>query len=127
MNHFLPKFQKRLLKIIRPAYPELAKNKKAILDNITREEKRFKRTLDTGLLYLDEMLVALNKSGQKILDGDKAFELYATHGLPFEITRDIAKEKGFDVDYKGFQDSMDSHRLASGSGKAFGSMGRRKC
>ena len=120
---FLAKIAEKVIEIYASAYPELLKNKKTILDNITREEKRFKRTLETGLTYLDEMLVELNKTGKTILDGDKAFELYATHGLPFEITRDIAKEKGLDVDFKGFQEAMDSHRLASGAGKAFGNMG----
>ncbi len=52
-----------------------------------------------------------------------AFDLYATHGLPLEITRDIVREQGFDVDDKGFLKAMEEHRVASGAGKAFGKMG----
>ena len=49
-----------------------------------------------------------------------AFDLYATLGLPLEITRDIAREQGLDVDEAGFHNAMEDHRLASGAGKAFG-------
>ena len=52
-----------------------------------------------------------------------AFELYATHGLPLELTRDIAREQGLDVDQTGFQEAMEAHRVASGAGKAFGPLG----
>ncbi|HIE25193.1 MAG TPA: alanine--tRNA ligase, partial [Anaerolineales bacterium] len=62
-------------------------------------------------------------SGKKILAGNKAFDLYATYGLPFEITRDIAKEIGLDVDEADFLKAMDAHRIASGGGKAIGKMG----
>ncbi len=63
------------------------------------------------------------KSGRKTLDGRKAFDLYATYGLPFEIARDIAREQDLDVDEAGFTSAMDEHRLASGGGKAMGRMG----
>lgn len=105
------------------AYPELEKNRQTILDNLTREEKRFARTVDAGLGYLDEMLADLKKSGIKVLDGKKAFELYATHGLPMELTRDVAREENLDVDDVGFKAAMEDHKLQSGAGKAMGSHG----
>ncbi len=52
-----------------------------------------------------------------------AFDLYATHGLPFEIARDVAREQGLDIEESGFQQAMEEHRLSSGAGKAFGAMG----
>ncbi len=57
------------------------------------------------------------------MDGEKAFDLYATLGLPLEITRDIAQEGGLDVDTAGFQAAMEAHRLASGAGQEFGELG----
>lgn len=105
------------------AYPELTKNQKSILDNLTREEKRFQRTVEAGVSHLEDLLCGLKKSGKKILDGGKAFELYATHGLPLEITRDIAREVNLDVDDAGFKAAMEEHRVQSGAGKAFGNMG----
>lgn len=104
-------------------YTELKRHRKTILDNITREEERFKRTLEAGLSKLDNLFDLLETKGEHVLAGEQAFDLYATYGLPFEITRDIAREHGFEVDEAGFLDSMESHRLASGAGEAFGAMG----
>ena len=105
------------------AYPELLKNQKTILDNITREEERFAKTLESGLAFLDDIFGQLKKDNLNQISGQVAFDLYATHGLPFEISRDIARENGFDVDEVGFRQAMDQHRLNSGAGKVFGSMG----
>ncbi len=104
-------------------YPELARNHKTILDSLTREERRFQRTVESGLAVLQEMLDEVRASGRKVLDGHKAFDLYATHGLPLELTRDIAREQGLEVDETGFREAMAEHRLVSGAGKAFGPLG----
>ena len=105
------------------AYPELKRNRATILDNLTREEKRFQRTVDAGLGYLDELLAVLKSQNTGVLDGRLAFNLYATLGLPFELTRDVAREQGLEVDEAGFRKAMELHRLASGAGKAFGALG----
>lgn len=105
------------------AYPELVKNRKSILDNLTREEKRFQRTVEAGISHLDELLVEVKAKGGTQLDGAKAFELYATLGLPLEITRDVAREVGMDVDEAGFKAAMEEHKVQSGAGKTFGVMG----
>ena len=104
-------------------YPEIKRNTKTILDNLTREEIQFKKTIDAGLDHLNELLEELKQKGEKIMDGEKAFDLYATHGLPLEITRDIAQEQELDVDTMGFQQAMEVHRVASGAGREFGEMG----
>ena len=79
--------------------------------------------MDAGLGRLDELLAEMKSSGQSVLDGQQAFDLYATLGLPFELARDVAREQGLDVDETGFREAMDEHRIASGAGKAFGQMG----
>ena len=104
-------------------YPELVKSRQPILENLTREEIRFARTVESGTAFLQSMLDELKNTGKSVLDGHKAFELYATYGLPFEITRDIAREQDLDVDEAGFRTGMEEHRLASGGGKAMGAMG----
>jgi len=104
-------------------YPELVKGRQAIVDNLAREEVRFARTVESGTAFLQGMLDELRKKKKKVLDGAKAFELYATYGLPLEITRDIAREQELDVDVDGFHRAMEEHRLASGAGKAMGLMG----
>ncbi len=103
-------------------YPELVKSRETIIDNLTREEVRFAQTVEKGTAYLEGMLEELRKSGGKVLDGRKAFDLHATYGLPFEISRDIAREQDLDVDEAGFRLAMDEHRIASGGGNAIGRM-----
>ncbi|HBG74355.1 MAG: alanine--tRNA ligase [Chloroflexi bacterium GWB2_49_20] len=104
-------------------FPEMSQNRQNIIDNLTREEVRFAKTIESGTAVLDGLLEDLNKSNNNILPGDKAFELYATYGLPYEITRDIAHEHSLEVDEYGFRSAMDNHRLASGGGKAMGELG----
>ena len=120
---FLARIAEKVIESYSGAYPELLKNRRAILDNVTREEMRFEKTVESGLSYLYELLDNLKAAGNRILPGDEAFDLYATHGLPFEITRDIALEQNMDVDELGFRQAMEEHRLISGSGKAFGAVG----
>ncbi|MFU8772281.1 MAG: alanine--tRNA ligase, partial [Anaerolineales bacterium] len=103
-------------------YPELARNRSAILENITREEVRFHRTLDSGVTKLENQLQGLQERKRSILEGDRAFDLYATYGLPLEITRDIAREHGLDVDVSGFAAALEGHRIASGAGESFASL-----
>lgn len=104
-------------------YPELDRNRKAISDAITREEIRFHKTLETGLMKLENLMERLRAQNQTQLAGDLAFDLYATYGLPLEITKDILSENQFSVDENGFHQAMEEHRLASGAGEAFGELG----
>ena len=104
-------------------YPELEKNKGTILDNLTREEVRFARTVEAGTAQLENLLSGLRASNKNILDGHRAFDLYATYGLPFEISRDIAREQGLDIDEAGFNIAKEEHSKASGGGKAMGKLG----
>jgi len=120
---FLAKVAEVVINEYGSAYPELEKNRATILDNLTREEKRFARTVEAGLGYLDDLVAGMKKSGNKVLDGKEAFELYATHGLPLELTRDILQEQALDVDEDGFKAAMEDHKVQSGAGKAMGSQG----
>ncbi|HEX9330762.1 MAG TPA: alanine--tRNA ligase [Anaerolineales bacterium] len=129
---FLAKVAEAVIEEYGSFYPELIKARGAILDNLTREELRFARTVEAGIARLQNLLDGLRDTdtsaldgitNMRILDGRRAFDLYATYGLPFEITRDIAREQGFDVDEAGFRTAMEEHRLASGGGKAMGKQG----
>ena len=120
---FLAEVAEAVIKNYGEAYPELEKNKKTILDNLTREETRFHRTVESGMTQLEDFIRDMQAKGQVTLDGEHSFELYATHGLPLELTRDILQECGLGVDEAGFKTAMDEHRIASGAGKAMGEMG----
>jgi alanyl-tRNA synthetase len=103
-------------------YPELARHRATILTTLTEEERRFQRTVDTGVAQLMARLSEVHAAGRAVLDGAAASELYTTYGLPLEITRDIAREHGMQVDEAGFHTSMESHRLASGAGQEMGGL-----
>jgi len=105
------------------AYPELIRNQQIIKATITREESQFLNTLDKATIQLEVLLDQLVTEGQETLSGEQAANLYTTYGMPLEITRDIAKERKLNVDEDGFNKSMETHRLASGAGKAMGEMG----
>lgn len=120
---FLAKVAEAVINYYGNFYPELEKSKTSILEHLTREEIRFARTVEAGTAHLQNLLVELESSKSKILDGHKAFDLYATYGLPFEISRDIAREQNLDVDESGFNEAKEKHAKASGGGKAMGKLG----
>ncbi|MBN1266861.1 MAG: alanine--tRNA ligase [Anaerolineales bacterium] len=117
---FLAKVATVVIEEYGDAYPELKRNRKTILDTLTDEEERFHHTVDTGVSRLMSLFTEVEKQNLPALPGKEAFDLYATYGLPFEITRDIADEHGYAVDEAGFKEAMEEHRLASGAGQTFG-------
>lgn len=119
MDPFLYLLSEIVVREFGAAYPELVKSKDIIRDQLFREEVRFQKTVENGLARLNELFEELPSDGDKMLSGEDAFDLYATHGLPLEITRDIALEAGVNVDVDGFRKAMENHRLVSSAGKAF--------
>jgi alanyl-tRNA synthetase len=107
---FLADVAKVVIETMGAVFPELANRRQFILTTITQEEERFLRTLDLGLSRLDEELDELEGKAGKILPGDAAFRLYDTFGLPLEITRDVAEERGFGVDEAGYHTALDEQR-----------------
>jgi alanyl-tRNA synthetase len=103
-------------------YTELDDHRAAIRRAITNEEVRFRRAMDNALAELDDMLADLATGGE--LPGDQAFRLHSEKGLPLEITRDIARERGYSVDEAGFRAAQKHHEAVSRgtSGGAFGTI-----
>ena len=97
------------------AYPELAENRNFIQRVIGLEEERFGRTIDTGLPILEEEL--RNCGGQ--LSGPSVFLLYDTYGFPPELTAEIAREQGLEVDLPGFEREMARQREQSRAAQGF--------
>ena len=87
-------------------YQDLKNNIESILTEIKIEEVRFRETLDRGEKLLDELV----SSGEKLINGYKAFELYDTYGFPLELTEEIAKENNIGVDVKGFEKEMNAQK-----------------
>jgi alanyl-tRNA synthetase len=98
-------------------YPELKRNQDLIFRTVTAEEKRFNKVLDGSLAQLDSILDQLAADDQTEIPGETVFNLYATHGLPIEITRDVAGEREFKVDEAGYKAAKAAHSQASGAGE----------
>ena len=90
-------------------YTEVIDNQAFILGELAREEEQFRKTLISGEKEFEKMINQL--SGD--LPGEKAFYLYETYGFPWEMTVELAEEKGLKVDEKGFQESFKSHQAKS--------------
>jgi alanyl-tRNA synthetase len=92
------------------AFPEL-KAQKQLIENVIREEEvSFLRTLDQGLLLLNNIV---EKSKSKTISGKKAFELYDTFGFPIDLTQLILREKGYTLDEAGFTLEMSKQKNRS--------------
>jgi alanyl-tRNA synthetase len=90
------------------AFPELKRAQPVIEAQLRDEEERFQRTLGNGLRLLEDELGTL-KQGQK-LAGETAFKLYDTFGFPLDLTQDILRGRGLEVDTAGFDTAMERQR-----------------
>lgn len=104
---FFYKLLEPLAKEMGEAYPALLSQKEQIEDIIKQEEIRFSITLDQGIEILEEAIKVMKND---ILPGDIVFKLYDTYGFPVDLTNDIAREKNFTIDHKGFEKNMASQR-----------------
>ncbi|HKZ10054.1 MAG TPA: alanine--tRNA ligase [Rhodanobacteraceae bacterium] len=88
------------------AYPELAKKQAFVEEALRAEEHRFGETLEHGMKVFDEVA----SKSDKIIPGDDAFRLYDTYGFPVDLTADIARERGMNMDMIGFERAMEAQR-----------------
>ncbi|WP_213271177.1 alanine--tRNA ligase [Hyphomonas sp.] len=96
------------------AYPELGRAQVAIEAAIEQEEARFQRTLGNGLSLLDKAVSELSPG--QALPGDVAFRLSDTFGFPLDLTQDILRGRGLEVDVAGFETALDAQRETSRAG-----------
>ncbi len=89
-----------------PQYPELVSDKNRILSVSVSEEESFLQTLKSGTQIFDLASVALKKSNVTVLPGDEVFKLHDTYGFPFDLTLEMAREEGLEVDEDGFRRLM---------------------
>ncbi|MCC6530248.1 MAG: alanine--tRNA ligase [Pseudomonadales bacterium] len=89
------------------AYPELPARQAQIERILLAEEEQFSRTLDQGMRILDEAIAQLNGA---CIGGETLFQLYDTYGFPLDLTADIARERGLQIDSAGFEAAMQAQR-----------------
>ena len=98
-----------VVKVMEVPYPELREQQKAIRDGVNSEQERFQRTLEQGMDLFERVA---SKHGQTI-PGSDSFKLHDTFGFPFDLTRELAEERGIKVDEAGFRSAMAEQRERS--------------
>lgn len=100
-----------VIEAYKDSYPDLNKKREDILKEALAEEGRFRKTLVTGIKLFEQA-----KSAANGISGVDAFLLFTTHGFPFELTEELAKERGLELDVKGFKEEMAKHQEISKAG-----------
>ncbi len=110
---FLYKLVVVVARTMKESYPELLLRRENIAEIVLEEEKRFRNTLEEGMQRLSEILSDLKKRKEKILPAEQAFKLYDTYGFPIELTQEVSKKEGIEVELKGFEEALQVQRQAS--------------
>jgi len=93
-------------------YPELRRNINKVIEQLTEEEAKFKKTLELGLKEFEKLGV------EGKISGNQAFNLYQTYGFPLEIIEELAKEKSLTVDAAAFAKELEKHQKLSRTASA---------
>ncbi|WP_224485525.1 alanine--tRNA ligase [Robertkochia aurantiaca] len=107
---FIFKLVETLSNQMEGAFPEIKTQRNLVVNVIREEEQSFLRTLEQGLLLLDNVI---DSSKGKVISGEKAFELYDTYGFPIDLTRLIVEERGLELDVKGFEKELQKQKERS--------------
>jgi alanyl-tRNA synthetase len=91
-------------------YPELRERQAVVTTQLTQEEERFARTLNSGTDVAQRELERLKRAGETTVPGPTVFDLYQTHGIPAELLEEFAQEEGLDLDHAGFEKALDEER-----------------
>ncbi|MDH3397112.1 MAG: alanine--tRNA ligase, partial [Acidimicrobiia bacterium] len=103
-----PKLVQATVNVMAVGYPRLVEQQGFITEVVTREEARFRKTLKSGHTLLETELETVTEGG--LLSGDTTFKLHDTFGFPVELTKEIAAERGVDIDLQAFEIAMEEQR-----------------
>ncbi len=113
----LPEIIEVSIASLKELYPELEKNKETIISVIVAEKDKFIKTLQKGEKEFEKAVNKAKSQGKEKLDAQVVFNLYETYGFPPEMTVELAKEQGIDVDMENFdklfKEHQDKSRLGS--------------
>jgi alanyl-tRNA synthetase len=117
---FLTQILPTVIEMMGEDYPELYRQREAILKTTLAEEQRFQTTLRAGSARLEELVADLQARQQTIIPGVEAFKLHDTYGFALEMTRDYAREVGMTVDEAGFRQAMEEQAERSRAASQIG-------
>jgi len=109
---FIHKLVSKVSKDLQNTYPKIVDENKIIETVIKDEESAFLKTLDQGIILLNNLI---KSSNNKTIQGQDAFKLYDTYGFPIDLTSLIAAESGFEIDINGFEENMKKQKERSKS------------
>lgn len=116
-TEFASRIAKRVIEQWGEFYPELTANAEVITSELEREEKQFAAALEHGTKEFQKLIDRVPAHiTKKVISGKNAFNLYETYGFPLELTIEMAKEQGFEVDVDGFQSAYAKHQELSRAG-----------
>ena len=102
---------------LKEMYPELEQNREIIKQTIIEEKDKFMKTLVHGEKEFEKVIAKVKQENKKTIDGYDIFKLYETYGFPPEVSADLAKEQGFEIDFvefdKLFKEHQEKSRLGS--------------
>ncbi|MCL4217911.1 MAG: alanine--tRNA ligase [Candidatus Hydrogenedentes bacterium] len=107
---FLHELSHTVVDLMSHQYPELSEKRRQIDKVIHTEEERFSSTLARGMDLLDEVFSGLAANGDSVVSGEALFKLHDTYGFPLDLATDMAEDRGFQVDKKGFDSAMSRQR-----------------
>lgn len=101
---------------LKELYPELLNNRETIKTVIIEEKDKFMKTLQNGEREFEKVANRTRNAGKKVLDTEAVFNLYETYGFPPEMTEELAKEEGLEVDMSDYQKLFEEHQAKSRMG-----------
>lgn len=104
------------IETLREMYPELETNKETIKNVILEEKDKFVKTLEHGEKEFAKEMNKLKQEGKTTIEGKVVFKLYDTYGFPPEVTEDLAKENGLEIDKNEFEKLYKEHQELSRQG-----------
>jgi alanyl-tRNA synthetase len=108
-NNFTKQIAEIVIEIYEDVYAEVEKNKSRILGEMEKEEEKFRATLASGLKEFEKL---------PVITGKDAFNLYQTYGFPLEMTEELAKEKGIEINKLEFAAELKKHQELSRTASA---------
>ncbi len=107
---FIYKLVPTLVAEMGDAFPELPAQQKLIMKVMQEEESSFLRTLEKGIVMLQEVIDETKAAGKTMIAGDKAFTLFDTFGFPLDLTELICREQNMTLDEDGFNKCMEEQK-----------------
>ena len=112
-RNFLKEIAGKVIALYKDSYKQFSTQSDFILREIDREETKFRSGLEKGMNLFRRKVDELKKDGKKKLSGEDAFLLYQSYGFPIEMTAELGRESGIDVDVKEYEKEYNKHKELS--------------